>query len=209
MNHSITAREFMVTRLVTLPPQMDVLEGVRMLLKNRISGAPVVDADDHLLGIITEGDFLAMELERAQKGDAPAEVQDVMSQAVINVSPDLEIMDAARYMHSEGVKRVVVVEDGRMVGILSRFDIVAAFTRPDDLIEDEIREDLIRRVLFVDPETVDVSVSNGVVTLVGTIGTRTEARLVEELASRLDGVVGVENQLGWRIDDTQPPSGDA
>ena len=89
-----------------------------------------------------------------------------------------------------------------MVGILSRFDIVAAFTRPDDLIEDEIREDLIRRVLFVDPETVDVRVSNGVVTLVGTIGTRTEARLVEELAIRLDGVVGVENRLDWRIDDT-------
>lgn len=202
-------RDLMTTDVVAVGPTTSTRDAARMMFRYRISGLPVVDADDHLLGIITEGDFLAMELERAQKGDAPAEVQDVMSQAVINVSPDLEIMDAARYMHSEGVKRVVVVEDGRMVGILSRFDIVAAFTRPDDLIEDEIREDLIRRVLFVDPETVDVSVSNGVVTLVGTIGTRTEARLVEELASRLDGVVGVENQLGWRIDDTQPPSGDA
>ena len=126
-----------------------------------------------------------------------------MSHSVLSVSPDLEIMDAARFMHEHSVKRVLVVEDARMVGIISRFDIVAAFTRPDDLIEDEIREDLIRRVLFVDPETVDVHVTNGVVTFVGTIGTRTEARLVEELARRLDGVVGVENELGWRIDDTE------
>ncbi len=202
-------RDLMTTDVVAVGPTTSTRDAARMMFRYRISGLPVVDSDDHVLGIITEGDFLAMELERAQKGDAPAEVQEVMSHAVLNVSPDLEVMDAARYMHAEGVKRVVVVEDGRMVGILSRFDIVAAFTRPDDLIEDEIREDLIRRVLFVDPETVDVSVSNGVVTLVGTIGTRTEARLVEELATRLDGVVGVENQLGWRIDDTQAADGDA
>ena len=202
-------RDLMTTDVVAVGPTTSTRDAARMMFRYRISGLPVVDSDDHVLGIITEGDFLAMELERAQKGDAPAEVQEVMSLAVLNVSPDLEVMDAARYMHAEGVKRVVVVEDGRMVGILSRFDIVAAFTRPDDLIEDEIREDLIRRVLFVDPETVDVSVSNGVVTLVGTIGTRTEARLVEEHATRLDGVVGGENQLGWRIDDTQVADGDA
>ena len=57
-------------------------------------------------------------------------------------------------------------------------------------------------MLFVDPETVDVHVTNGVVMFVGTIGTRTEARLVEELARRLDGVVSVDNRLDWRIDDT-------
>jgi osmotically-inducible protein OsmY len=89
-----------------------------------------------------------------------------------------------------------------MTGIISRFDIVAGFTRPDDLIEDEIREDLIRRVLFVDPSTVDVTVSNGIVRLFGKIGTRTEVRLMEELTRRLDGVVDVNNELEWRIDDT-------
>jgi CBS domain-containing protein len=202
-------RDLMTTDVVAVAPNTSTRDAARMMFRYRISGLPVVDAEDHVLGIITEGDFLAMELERAEQGESPAEVREVMSHSVLSVSPDAAVMDAARYMHAEGVKRVLVVEDGRMVGILSRFDIVAAFTRPDDLIEDEIREDLIRRVLFVDPETVDVSVSNGVVTLVGTIGTRTEARLVEELASRLDGVVGVENELGWRIDDTEPADSDA
>ncbi len=68
--------------------------------------------------------------------------------SVRELKADLEVMEAARYMHSHDVKRVLVIEEGRMVGILSRFDIVAAFTRPDDLIEDEIREDLIRRLRY-------------------------------------------------------------
>jgi CBS domain-containing protein len=196
-------RDLMSTDVVAVGPTTSTRDAARMMFRYRVSGLPVVDPEDHVLGIITEGDFLAMELERADGKPVPTMVAEVMSHSVLSVSPDLEIMDAARYMQEHGVKRVLVVEDSRMVGIISRFDIVAAFTRPDDLIEDEIREDLIRRVLFVDPETVDVRVANGVVTFVGTIGTRTEARLVEELARRLDGVVDVENELDWRIDDTE------
>lgn len=197
-------RDLMTTDVVAVAPTTTTRDAARMMFRYRVSGLPVVDADDHVLGIITEGDFLAMELQRTDEGVAPATVGEAMSHSVLSVSPDLEVMEAARYMHAKSVKRVVVAEEGRMVGVLSRFDIVAAFTRPDDLIEDEIREDLIRRVLFVDPETVDVRVANGVVTFIGTIGTRTEARLVGELARRLDGVVAVENELNWRLDDTSP-----
>ncbi len=196
-------RDLMTTDVVAVGPTTSTRDAARMMFRYRVSGLPVVDPDDHVLGIITEGDFLELELRRQEEGEVHSLVKDVMSHSVLSVSPDLEIMDAARFMHEHSVKRVLVVEDSKMVGIISRFDIVAAFTRPDDLIEDEIREDLIRRVLFVDPETVDVQVANGVVTFVGTIGTRTEARLVEELARRLDGVVGVENELDWRIDDTE------
>ena len=192
----------MTTDVVAVAPTTSVRDAARMMFRYRVSGLPVVDPDDHVLGIITEGDFLAMELERAEKGTAPETVEEVMSHSVLTVEPGLEVIEAARFMHTNDVKRVLVVEDDRMVGIISRFDIVAGFTRPDDLIEDEIREDLIRRVLFVDPETVSVVVHNGVVTLVGKIGTRTEVRLMEELTRRLDGVVDVDNRLEWRIDDT-------
>ncbi|NHZ70043.1 MAG: CBS domain-containing protein [Proteobacteria bacterium] len=195
-------RDLMTTDVVAVAPSTTVRDAARMMFRYRVSGLPVVDPDDHLLGIITEGDFLAMEVERADTGQAAEFVEEVMSHSVLSVPPDLEIIEAARFMHTNDVKRVIVVEDDKMVGIISRFDVVAGFTRPDDLIEDEIREDLIRRVLFVDPETVDVVVSNGVVTLFGKIGTRTEVRLMEELTRRLDGVVDVENKLQWRIDDT-------
>ena len=91
--------------------------------------------------------------------------------------------------------------DGKCLGIISRLDVVAAFTRPDEIIEDEIKEDLLRRVLFVDPDDITVDVSNGVVTLSGEIGTRNEARLLAELGRRLDGVIKVESELTWRLDD--------
>jgi CBS domain-containing protein len=195
-------RDLMTTDVVAVAPTTSIRDAARMMFRYRVSGLPVVDPEGHVLGIITEGDFLAMELKRADGGDTPEFVNEVMSHSVLSVSPDLEVMEAARFMYEHDVKRIVVVEDGTMTGIISRFDIVAGFTRPDDLIEDEIREDLIRRVLFVDPETVDVRVSNGVVTLFGKIGTRTEVRLMVELTKRLDGVVDVDNELEWRIDDT-------
>lgn len=195
-------RDLMTTDVVAVGPGASIRDAARLMFRYRVSGVPVVDMDDHVLGIITEGDFLAMEIERLETGAVPTEVREVMSKSVKTIPPEMDVTGAARFMQAQDVKRLVVASDGRMVGIISRFDIVSAFTRPDDLIEDEIREDLVRRVLFVDPESIDVKVLNGVVTFVGSIGTRTEARLVEELARRLDGVVDVSNQLTWRIDDT-------
>lgn len=195
----------MSTDVVAVGPTTSIRDAARLMFRYRVSGLPVVDHEEHVLGIVTEGDFLQMEIERLESGRIPEQVSTVMSKSVKTIPPDMDVMGAARFMQDQNVKRLIVADDGKMVGILSRFDIVAAFTRPDDLIEDEIREDLIRRVLFVDPKTVDVSVTNGVVTFVGVIGTRTEARLVAELARRLDGVVDVVNELTWRIDDTDLP----
>lgn len=195
-------RDLMTTDVVAVGPGASIRDAARLMFRYRVSGVPVVDMDDHVLGIITEGDFLAMEIERLETGAVPTEVGEVMSKSVKTIPPEMDVTGAARFMQAQDIKRLVVATDGRMVGIISRFDIVSAFTRPDDLIEDEIREDLVRRVLFVDPESIDVTVVNGIVTFVGSIGTRTEARLVEELARRLDGVVDVSNELTWRIDDT-------
>jgi CBS-domain-containing membrane protein len=125
-----------------------------------------------------------------------------MSAGVVTTGPDTEVYDAAKMMTFQDIKRLPVVDDdSRLLGIISRADIVSVFTRPDDVIEDEIREDLIRRVLFIDPDELNVAVANGVVTFVGEIGTRNEARLLAELASRLDGVLHVESKLVWRFDD--------
>ena len=195
-------RDLMTTDVVAVAKETSIRDAARLMFRYRVSGLPVVDVEDRVLGIITEGDFLQMEIERVETGSIPDRVGDVMSTGVKTIPPDMDVIGAARFMHAQQLKRLVVAEDGKMVGIISRADFVAAFTRPDDLIEDEIREDLIRRVLFVDPETVEVHVLNGVVTLVGSVGTRTEARLMEELARRLDGVVEVKSDLTWRIDDT-------
>ncbi|MDJ0960254.1 MAG: CBS domain-containing protein [Acidimicrobiia bacterium] len=196
--------DLMTTDVIRVSPDTRIKEAARLMFRHRVSGLPVVDADGRLSGIITEADFLRMEVAR-NEADEPQPVEtvgEVMSSGVVTVAPDAEITEAAKMMVIQDVKRLPVVDaDNKMLGIIARLDIVAVFTRPDEVIEDEIREDLLRRVLFVDPDDLDVNVLNGVVTFKGEIGTKNEARILGELSRRLDGVMRVDNQLTWRIED--------
>lgn len=196
--------DLMTTDVIRVSPSTRIKEAARLMFRHRVSGLPVVDADGRLAGIITEADFLRMEVARNEAEDPqPVEtVGEVMSSGVVTIAPDAEITEAAKVMVIQDVKRLPVVdEDNKMLGIISRLDVVAVFTRPDEVIEDEIREDLLRRVLFVDPDDVVVEVEGGVVTFRGEIGTKNESRILEELSRRLDGVMRVDNQLAWRIED--------
>ena len=197
--------DLMSTDVITVSADTGIRDAARLMVRNRVSGLPVVSMEGTLVGIITEADFLRLEVEHQEGASGPGEsVGGVMSSGVVTTAPGTTIYDAAKMMTFQDVKRLPVVdEEQRLLGIISRADIVSIFTRPDDIIEDEIREDLVRRVLFVDPDQLDVGVVNGVVTLSGDIGTRTEARLLGELASRLDGVLRVESRLRWRLDDTE------
>jgi CBS-domain-containing membrane protein len=195
--------DLMTTDVITVSSETGIRDAARLMFRNRVSGLPVTTPDGTLAGIITEADFLRLEVERQEGVTELGEtVGDVMSPGVVTTGPDTEIYEAAKMMTFQDIKRLPVVDDdSRLLGIISRADIVSVFTRPDDVIEDEIREDLIRRVLFIDPDQLNVSVANGVVTFVGDVGTRNEARLLSELASRLDGVLHVESKLAWRYDD--------
>ena len=195
--------DLMTTDVITVSTETGIRDAARLMFRNRVSGLPVTSPDGALIGIITESDFLRLEVERQEGSTELGEtVGEVMSAGVVTTAPETEVYDAAKMMTFQDIKRLPVVdEDSRLLGIISRADIVSVFTRPDDVIEDEIREDLIRRVLFIDPDELNVVVTNGVVTFVGEIGTRNEARLLAELASRLDGVLHVESKLVWRLDD--------
>ena len=198
--------DLMTTELIKVSPDTRIQDAARLMVRHRVRGLPVVDASGCVCGIITEADFLRLEVIRTESDDpSPVEtVGEVMSGGVVTISPETTIYDAARIMVVQDVKRLPVVdEEDRLLGIIARLDIVAVFTRPDEVIEDEIKEDLVRRVLFVDPDDITVTVSSGVVTFSGEIGTRNEARLLEELCRRLDGVMRVENELSWRLDDTK------
>lgn len=193
----------MTTDVITVSTETGIRDAARLMFRNRVSGLPVTSPDGALIGIITEADFLRLEVERQEGAtDLGETVGEVMSPGVVTTGPETEVYDAAKMMTFQDIKRLPVVDDdSRLLGIISRADIVSVFTRPDDVIEDEIREDLIRRVLFIDPDELNVTVTNGVVTFIGEIGTRNEARLLAELASRLDGVLHVESELAWRLDD--------
>ncbi len=196
--------DIMTSELITVTPATPIRDAANLMFRNKVSGLPVVNEDGMLVGIITEADFLRLEVARHEAEDPqPVEtVDEVMSPRVLTIGPSHSITDAARTMVVNDVNRLPVVDDaGRLLGIVSRLDVVAVFTRPDEVIEDEVKEDVVRRVLFVDPESFDITVRHGTVTFKGEIGTRNEARLVEELVRRLDGVIRVDNQLEWRVDD--------
>ena len=192
--------DVMTSDVITVRSSTSITEAARLMFRNRISGLPVCDADSCLIGMITEADFLRLEVERHSDGEmATVEtVGEVMTQDVMTIAPAAELSDAAAMMVKEDINRLPVVDrESRMLGIISRLDVVAAFTRPDDVIEDEIREDVLRRLMAVDLDTIDVEVEAGVVTFTGTIDTRAESSLLEELVRRLDGVLRVENRLIW------------
>ncbi len=191
--------DLMTTEVIAVSRDTGLREAARLMFRNRVSGLPITEPDGTLIGIITEADFLRLEVERQEGArDQAVTVGEVMSIGVVTVRPEMEIYEAAKIMAVQEVKRLPVVDDdNRLLGVISRADIVSIFTRPDDVIEDEIREDLLRRVLFIDPDDLRVSVTNGVVALSGEVGTRAEASMLEELTNRLDGVFGVETKLTW------------
>jgi CBS domain-containing protein len=209
-------RDLMTTDPITTTADAPLKEAARIMVREKISGLPVMEGNK-LVGIVTEGDFLRQEANRDQPyrlsllealfGDGAAEpavetVGEVMTEPVITITPDATISEAARVMSHRKVKRLPVVDDeGNLIGVISRADVVNAFTKPDEVIEDEVREDIVRRLLFLEPDAVDVSVKEGVVTLSGELENRTEAHLLEELARRIAGVVRVVSNLTYEVDD--------
>jgi CBS-domain-containing membrane protein len=124
---------------------------------------------------------------------------------VVTTAPEVDHTVAARLMETRGVKRLPVVDvDGRVVGIISRSDIMTSFARPDELIEDEIQVDILDRILWTEPGAVTVEVVDGRVTLHGLVPKKSDSRILEELSKRLDGVVGVNvEDVYYTIDDTR------
>jgi osmotically-inducible protein OsmY len=105
-------------------------------------------------------------------------------------------------MLDQGVKRLPVIDEaGNLVGIVTRADLVRAFVRSDSAIEQEIREDVIRRSLWIEPDLIEVEVHSGEVRLAGQVETKAEAELVPEFVQRVPGVVSVLSKLNWKSEN--------
>jgi CBS domain-containing protein len=214
-------REVMTTEVMTVGPDTGLKAAARLMIDNGISGLPVVNDDGTLVGIITEADFLSREARRSHRryrrllealfGERETQpagdtVGDAMTRHPVVVDPDTRVAEAAREMADRSIKRLLVVDEaGKLVGIVSRADIMRLFTRPDAAIAEQIRDDVATRVLMIDPDRVSIEVSEGVVALRGAVPTRTDARLLEELTRRIEGVVRVDNHVSYDMDDGRAP----
>lgn len=219
--------ELMTRRVLTIGPDASLKEAARRMLEAGVSGLPVTDDGGTLLGIITEADFISGEADRRTApragllrfftGDHEVptreqKVGDVMTKAVVVIGPDADHAEAARLMQRERVKRLPVVAQGRLVGLVSRSDMLRAFVRPDEAIVEDIRDHVMRKVLWIDPERVTIDCVDGNVVLRGRLETRSDAGLLVELTKRLDGVASVADHLDWEVDNTRvemvsPPVG--
>ncbi|MCS6771192.1 MAG: CBS domain-containing protein [Kiritimatiellae bacterium] len=127
-----TVRDFMVTNLVTLRPRMPIREAIDILLKHRISGAPVVDDNGKLIGTLSEKDCLRVFANAAFYHSDPGDVEDYMNTNVVTISPDADIFHAAQVFLNNTFRRLPVLENGRLVGQISRRDVLNASRKMAD-----------------------------------------------------------------------------
>lgn len=124
---SITARDFMVQRLVTLRPEMDVIDAVKLLLKNRISGAPVVGPNRAFMGVFSEKCSMHVILDAAYDQLPTNEVRAFMDTEAKTIGPDADLLSIAQVFLLTSYRRLpVVAEDGQLLGQVSRRDVLRA-----------------------------------------------------------------------------------
>lgn len=198
-------------------------EVARLLADHRISGLPVVDGDDKVLGVVSETDLMARQTvaagghrrlpwqerltragrHRAAKAAART-ARELMSRPPVTVHADDSIAEAARTMAVRRVERLPVLdEEDRLVGIVTRRDLLGVFLRPDPEIRAEIVDDVLVGSVSVAPRSIGVSVANGVVTLTGHMEYRSQREIAVAMTRRIDGVVEVVDRLTYRLDDSR------
>ncbi len=129
MTGPILAKNMMVTKLITLAPHVKMVEAAKLLLKNRISGAPVVNEQGELIGIFSEQDVMSALIDAVYEDLPASEVCNYMSRDVETIHEDEDLVSIAQIFRSKGYRRLPVVRDQKLVGQISRRDVMAAVVR--------------------------------------------------------------------------------
>ncbi len=200
----------MTTSVVAVRKDASFKEMAAMLRSRRISAFPVLDDAGRVIGVVSEGDLLVKEAVQADGTSVFAALRhlkeddkatgvtagDLMTGPAVTIGPDAPVEEAARVMYDRRVKRLPVVNAaGRLLGIVSRVDVLAVFSRPDE----EIRDEVVRRVLPgitpAAPKDLSVAVSDGIVTITGDAQTDQTGRAIIDAIRHVQGVVAVRDRL--------------
>ena len=214
---NVRVGDVMTRDVVSVTPETPLKDVAAVLVERGVSGLPVCDADGAVVGVLSEADLLVKQGGSPQRpgglfawfvetASAPdlAKLRartagEAMTAPAITVPAGSSVSEAARTMVSLGVNRLPVVEDGRLVGIVSRADLVRLFTRSDEEIARDIRQDVVKR-LWIAPERIEVEVEQGEVVLRGEAETEVEAELLLKRIPLVAGVVGVRSELSWAVE---------
>lgn len=204
--------EIMTTKVLAVPPSAGLKDAADLMLEHRVSGLPVVGSNGDVLGVISETDILFKErvrdsrrpglLARRAVSDDEAlkltarTVGAAMTMPAITIGADRPVSEAATLMLERRVNRLPVVDSAnRLVGLVTRSDLVRAFARSDEEIERELREETILRDLWLDPDAFRISVDRGEVRIAGEVDTEHDAELLRRWAALVPGVVSVDADL--------------
>lgn len=205
-------RDVMTTRVVAVRLNATYKEMAARLREFRVSAFPVLDDDDKVIGVVSEADLLAKEaLEysvpgvtggilhgREQAKAAAVTAAELMTKPAVTTGPREPVSHAARLMYSRKVKRLPVVDDdGRLVGIVTRADLLSVFSRPDAEIRHDIIENIIIGTVPTDPARFTVTVKDGVVTVEGKPENASVGRDMIGAIRHVEGVVAVRDRLSY------------
>jgi len=217
----LKVRDLMTSDVVTVRPTTPIKDVAKLLVEHRISGMPVVDPGGRLIGVVSEGDLLFKEhepdsIERrplarifGDSAETRSELNkvlaltagDAMTTPAITISAEAPIAEAAGTMTRSRVNRLPVVEGETLVGVISRADVVRAIVQTDEALAKAIREDVLYRTLWLDPDRFNVVVTNGEARISGEAERRSEADMIERVTAMVPGVISVSTQLTWKLDD--------
>jgi CBS domain-containing protein len=203
----------MTRGVATVTPDTSLRDAASVLVEHGVSGVPVVGEGGEVVGVLSEADIVTKAGGRTERSGlltwlfdpeftgekVTAETSgEAMSSPAVTIAPDKTVHEAARRMIDEGVNRLPVVDGGTLVGILTRADIVRAFTRSDAELASEILDDILRRTFWAEPGSVTVTVTDGRVALAGQVETEADAEMLPLFVSRVPGVVAVNADLRAR-----------
>ena len=211
-------KDVMTTRVIWVKKDATFREMAIALRDYRVSAFPVVDDDRKVIGVVSEADMLTKEAlddepgmiagilrRRDQNKARGVTAGDLMTAAVIAVRPDDTVEHAAKLMYDRRVKRLPVTDaNGRLVGIISRADVLSVFDRTDEAIRAEILDEVPLGEFSEDPRTLDVTVKDGIVTLTGVPDTSETGHEIVRRIRHIQGVVAVRDRLAYPTPRERP-----
>jgi CBS domain-containing protein len=208
-------KDVMSTHVIAVRQDATFKEMAARLREHRVSAFPVLDDDNKVIGVVSEADLLTKEAlagelsgafytmthHREQAKAAALTAADLMTKPAVTIGPDETVSHAARLMYSRRVKRLpVTAEDGTLIGIVSRADVLSVYGRPD------ITQDLILKTYLCNPAHFTVTVKDGIVTIEGAPETTAVGRDIIESARHVEGVVAVRDRLTYPPADHYTPN---
>jgi CBS domain-containing protein len=207
---SATVKDVMSTHVIAVRPSASYKEIAAMLREQRVSAFPVIDEDNKVIGVVSEADLLTKEAfegtvpsvlgsmahQRERSKVTAVTAADLMTKPPVTIGPDELVTHAARLMYSTRVKRLPVIrDDGTLVGIVTRSDVLSVYSKPDAEIAYEITQDVIAGTFRCDPARFTVTVKDGIVTIEGTPESTPVGHDIIDAARHVEGVVAVRDRL--------------